>query len=211
MNKNVKTGLVILAAGSAKRFGTDKLLKEFDGKPLLQIVLDNLKDAPCYKKVVVVRPDFPVERFDFSGYEMVLNHSHIYGISSSLKVGFNAFLLEEPEGIFITLGDMPFIYSSDIVEIRKRIVPEDPKIISFVHEGKKGFPTFIPGKFFKRIMELHGDRGASVLINDNKSAFIPLGGQKRHCFDIDTENDFKEALKTIERPEKAMGDTHRSR
>lgn len=206
----MKTGLVILAAGSAKRFGTEKLLEEFDGKPLLQIVLDNLRDAPCYKKVVVLRPDFPMDGFCFSGYEVILNYNHIEGISSSLKAGFNEFLLEEPVGVFIALGDMPFIYSSDVVEIRKRIEPKDPKIISFVYGGKKGFPTFIPNSFFKRIMELHGDRGASVLIRDNRAVFEPIEGQKRHCFDIDTEDDFKEAQKAIERPEKTVGDTHNS-
>ncbi|MDN5804036.1 MAG: NTP transferase domain-containing protein [Microlunatus sp.] len=50
---------VVLAGGASRRFGSDKLEAQVDGRPLLQLALDDLPDSA---RLAVVGPERPVPR-----------------------------------------------------------------------------------------------------------------------------------------------------
>ena len=59
MKKKLKLGCVLMAAGNATRFGENKLLAEFMGRPLIEYALRAIpKDA--FKRVAVVSQYVPV-------------------------------------------------------------------------------------------------------------------------------------------------------
>lgn len=190
--KTEKPGLIILAAGSGRRYGKDKLLEFLGNKRVLQNVLDNNRNACCEPKVIVVKPDFQVDFFDTVDYQIAVNHSHELGISTSIITGLKAVIGYGVPGVFLLLGDMPFITECDINFLLKKVEMNPDCFISFTFKGKKGFPTYIPAKFFKDLMKLEGDTGAFNLVKSGIAHFVGFKGERRHVIDIDTENDLKE-------------------
>jgi molybdenum cofactor cytidylyltransferase len=102
---------VVLAAGAARRFGSDKLLAELDGRPLLQHVLDRLAEAGLDDPVVVVPPDHDRLRaaIAWRRAELAVNPAPFEGLSSSLRVGWAAAIRAStpPDAVLVVLGDQP--------------------------------------------------------------------------------------------------------
>ena len=48
---------IVLAAGAGSRFGSGKLLARLGGQPIIEAVLDNLRDAPVDEVIVVIGAD----------------------------------------------------------------------------------------------------------------------------------------------------------
>ena len=90
----MKTGLIMLAAGNSRRFGSNKLLHEIEGKPMYLHVLELLlkvqkQTENCKLTVVTQYPEIKktAERY---GAEVYLNPTPERGIASSLVMGLEA-------------------------------------------------------------------------------------------------------------------------
>lgn len=90
----MKTGLIMLAAGNSRRFGSNKLLHEIEGKPMYLHVLEQLlkvqkQTENCKLTVVTQYPEIKktAERY---GAEVYLNPAPERGIASSLVMGLEA-------------------------------------------------------------------------------------------------------------------------
>lgn len=189
---NEKPGLIILAAGSSRRYGKDKLLESLEKKRILQTVLDNNSATACDPKILVIRPDFPINLFDTTDYQIAINRSHEFGISTSIITGLKSIIRYRVPGVFLVLGDMPFVRESDITYLWEKAKEKPDYFISFTFKGKKGFPTYIPEKYFDSLMKLEGDSGAFNIVKNGIAPFLGFEGEKRHIIDIDSENDLKE-------------------
>ena len=107
---------IVLAAGSARRFGSTKQLVLFRGRPLAQHALDALASAGIDEIVVVTGHDAdrveaalllpPQGRF-------VRNADHASGQSSSLAVGLHD-LAEDSEGAVVLLADQPGVTDAEV-------------------------------------------------------------------------------------------------
>jgi molybdenum cofactor guanylyltransferase len=98
--KNV--GAIILAGGNSKRFGVDKALYPFKGKPLVQIVIETIKNLT--KKIIIITnsPD----KLDFLNYK---KYNDIIPGAGSLG-GLYTGLYHSNHDLNIVLPcDMPFI------------------------------------------------------------------------------------------------------
>lgn len=101
---------VVLAAGSASRFGGRKLEARLAGRPILQHTLDALASAGLDDPVVVLPPDSGLEALiGWRGARRVVNPDPERGLSSSLQLGWAAAMAAEPqpEAILVVLGDQP--------------------------------------------------------------------------------------------------------
>ena len=116
---------LVLAAGAAARFGSNKLLAELDGRPLLQHVLDALAAAGVVEVVVVLGDAAEeIERAIAWRAERRVRNAHPdAGLSSSLRVGLAS--LEALElaatgqerrftGALVLLGDQPRVRAAVI-------------------------------------------------------------------------------------------------
>ena len=50
-----KKALIIMASGNSRRFGGNKLLADFDGKPLFRHILDSSAALPGLRRLVLTR------------------------------------------------------------------------------------------------------------------------------------------------------------
>ena len=111
-------GIVILAAGEARRFGACKQLAEFQGKPLLQHVLDAALALP-YKRLIVVTGKYDQEikkAFEdglVSGAEQVYNPDWPEGMSSSIRLGCQL-LASDCDQILVLLSDQVLVSTDEL-------------------------------------------------------------------------------------------------
>src|SRR5439155_4485542 len=105
---------VILAAGRSRRFGGDKLLAEWRGRPILWHVLDVTAAARASGEladawvVVAAEDDAAAVLARSAGLPRVVNPDADLGLSSSLRCGLTA-LPADAGAALILLGDQPMI------------------------------------------------------------------------------------------------------
>src|ERR1700674_2464191 len=83
-------GAIILAAGASSRMpGSQKLLLEFDGRPMVTHAVEAASEGGCHQVVVVYSAD-DVKNAVEGAAEVVHNPAAHTGMASSLKVGLRA-------------------------------------------------------------------------------------------------------------------------
>jgi molybdenum cofactor cytidylyltransferase len=160
---------LLLAAGQSSRMGSNKLLAEVDGRPMVARVAQRLLSSHARPIVAVLgneaaRVDaalgkLPVER--------VRNPAFAEGLSTSLKAGLAA-LPEDIDGVLICLGDMPLVAGRDLDRLIAAFNPlEGRAIVVPMRRGKRGNPVLWAKRFIPEMAELAGDVGAKHLIGEH--------------------------------------------
>ncbi len=118
MINNLKT--YILTGGKSSRFGEDKLNFSFNGKPLLQHVIETV--SPFSEETVLVG-----NSGDFSSFKLrILSDSPFF---SGPVSGIHSILSDSQQSDkFIIAGDMPFLENKELQNYLKS-ADENPKIL----------------------------------------------------------------------------------
>jgi molybdenum cofactor cytidylyltransferase len=192
-------GAVVLAAGLSRRFGSAKLLAEWQGRPVLAHVLETIAgardDGLLTGGVVVHRPDdtdtprLARER----GLEPHINTRSAQGMASSLLLGLNALSAErwEPmEGALVVMGDQPLL-RKDVIEqlLRAFSPPMDlvrPRYLDDPDEP--GHPVLVRRTLWDRARSLEGDQGFRALATWSNARVVTIDVSGRNP-DVDTPED----------------------
>ena len=171
--KKVPPGLriaaLLLAAGQSSRMGSNKLLAEIDGRPMVARVAQRLLSSHARPIVAVLGNQ--ADRVDAAlgklPVERVRNPAFAEGLSSSLKAGLAA-LPEDVDGVIVCLGDMPLVAGRDLDRLIAAFNPlEGRAIIVPTRRGKRGNPVLWAKRFIPEMAELAGDVGAKHLIGEH--------------------------------------------
>lgn len=154
---------ILLAAGSASRFGGGKLLHPLaDGTPIgiasLRILRSALPDV-----IVVVRAGDDKLQALFAAEKMPVSVSHdaYLGMGHSLVCGIDA--SRNADGWVIALADMPFLQPATIKTVA-RSVEKSGGIALPAYRGERGHPVGFGSRYRDELLQLGGDAGARALI-----------------------------------------------
>jgi CTP:molybdopterin cytidylyltransferase MocA len=158
---------VVLAAGSGSRFGpgTPKVVAPLAGVPILQRVLQALRQPPVGRVVVVLgyAADQVRAAVDLTGVDVVINPLHASGQASSVAAGLAA-LPVEAEAAVIAMGDQPGITPGVVAALvagyRKALRP----IVVPTYGGERGTPVLLARPVFGPMAALEGDVGARAIM-----------------------------------------------
>ena len=157
----LKIGCVVLAAGNARRFGSNKLKAEVDGESLIRRAL---KAVPSGLVTVVDQPGL--------------------GLSRSVRLGLEQLL--DCDGVLFLVADQPWL-KRDSAEALAALWAQNPgKIAAMAHGGIRGNPCLFPARFYPELLELTGDRGGSAVIRRHEDALILLETDALELADVDT-------------------------
>ncbi len=157
---------VVLAAGMSSRMGSNKLLADLDGKPLLRHAVEAAIASHANPVIVVTGKDADAVKVSLRGLNVafVNNPDFAKGLSSSLRVGVNA-VPQTSDGALIVLGDMPGVSHALLDKLIAAFDPiEDRAICVATRHGKQGNPVLWARRFFPEIAVIEGDVGARNLI-----------------------------------------------
>jgi molybdenum cofactor cytidylyltransferase len=163
---------VVLAAGLARRMGSNKLLAPIDGAPMIARAVDAALASEARPVIVVTGNEAEKLRAALTGRAVTFVHNPDFaqGLSASIKRGVAA-VPPECDGALICLGDMPRVAAEDIDRLIAAFNPVEGRAICVpVRGGKRGNPVLWARRFFGEMQELAGDAGAKHLIGAHGEA-----------------------------------------
>ena len=154
---------IVLAAGGGTRFGGGKLLARLGGQPLIEAVLDNLREAPVDEVIVVVGAEAErlrevCERY---GVRTVENEEWEQGQSTSVLAGLRACA---GDAAVILLGDQPLIGAGAVGRLVTAFT-EGAKVVVATYGGQRRNPVLFSREVWPLLeAELAGDEGARSVL-----------------------------------------------
>ena len=177
---------VVLAGGYSSRAGTNKMLLEFDKKPLLLHTIDSIKDFVDEIVVVTGRYDKELRPY-LKDVKVAYNKDYDKGMFSSVLTG----LKEVKEDALILPGDICQIQHQTI----EKLLKEKGCISIPTYKGSSGHPLFINKDMVKLILkeDMESNLHAFILKNEAKVNFVKVDDPFIK-FDIDTIEDYNRFL-----------------
>lgn len=186
---------LLLAAGSASRFGSDKLRHALPHGVPIAVQAARVLKLELSRVVAVVRPGSE-ELPGFlakEGCEVVVCESAAEGMGASLACAARA--AGEADGYLVALGDMPFLRRTSIAAVRDALAGGAPLVAPYFRT-RRGHPIGFSHRFLPDLLSLKGDEGAKRVLaaHERELVKIPIGdpGVIR---DIDTPGDLLPPLR----------------
>jgi molybdenum cofactor cytidylyltransferase len=200
----MKTGIILLAAGSSSRLGRAKQLIEFQGKTLIKKSIEEAQNsqADCLVLVLGSNPELIQTGFDSSSTPFIVNPDWQHGMSSSMQAGLR-FLMEKEviDQVLLMLCDQPFVDASLLDQLITAKEESGKKIVASAYSNTMGVPALFDGRYFEELLQLSGSEGAKKVIFNHQAEVhaldFPLG-----AMDLDTEEDVSQFL--IRYPQKNL-------
>ena len=192
-------GAVVLAAGSSSRMpGSQKLLLEFDGRPMVRHAVEAASEGGCHQ-VVVVYSTSDVKAAVDGAAELVHNPDAHTGMASSLKAGLRA-LRPEIEAAVVLLGDQPLVGSRTVAALLRAWRREGSRPAVAVSKRRNQWtpPVVLAREMWEQIYALAGDAGARQILDGHPELLdtVPAPGRPD---DIDTPADYAKILSLFPR------------
>jgi molybdenum cofactor cytidylyltransferase len=167
---------LLLAAGAATRFGSDKLRHELPHGVAIAVQAARHLKLELDRVIAVVRPGQLElsENLSKEGCRVTVCENAAEGMGASLACAARA--AGEAQGYLVALGDMPFIRRSSIAAVRDALAAGAPLAAPYFR-ARRGHPVGIAGSFYSGLLLLSGDEGARKLLSMNEKILVkvPLG------------------------------------
>ena len=189
-----KIAILILAAGSSSRMGTAKQLLPYKKTTLLGWAIQQVKKTKANSTFCVLGANATIikEQIDQYKIETIFNADFKNGLSTSIIAGVNHIIAKNFDSVLITLADQPNIKTKYLDELIITSKENPKKIIVSNYETKIGVPAIFPKNYFNQLLNLKGDKGASIFLNNNISETIKM--LPFNLIDIDTKEDYQKLI-----------------
>ncbi|HZO00987.1 MAG TPA: nucleotidyltransferase family protein [Burkholderiales bacterium] len=189
----------MLAAGSATRFGSDKLRHELPHGVAIAVQAARHLRPEIAHVVAVVRPDSPelLQTLNNEGCEVVVCDNAAEGMGASLACAARAAAHSCPDadGYLIALADMPFVRRTTIAAVRDALAA-GAALAAPYFRARRGHPVGVSKKYLPDLLALKGDEGARKLVGENERVLIKIPvGDPGVIRDIDTPGDLAPPLR----------------
>lgn len=160
---------VLLAAGASLRYGDqNKLLADFDGRPMLRVVADAIVEAKRFGELVVVTGfDSAAIEGALQGLPVRYAHNAAWqnGMGGSIATGISA-LSAGCAGAAIIPGDMPYLTATLLDRLAATFEQTGGSGIVFpaIENGEQRNPVIWPRSTFGRLSKLKGRVGGKSLL-----------------------------------------------
>ncbi len=187
---------IILAAGSAKRMGTQKLLLPFGNCTIVECVMRVVKASELFDDIVVVYRDSAVrETAEKLGIRTAMNLNAHMGLSTSVIAGVKSCNADTEAYMFFS-GDQPLISEEWLEALTNEYKKSKEYIIVPLYREKRGMPTIFPASFRDELLSVEGDSGGRSIIEKHREKVVFVKNDNKAAgFDIDTSEDYESALK----------------
>lgn len=186
---NYRIGCLIMAAGNAARFGENKLLAEYRGKPLIAYALDCVPKA-LFDRVCVVTQYPQIKTLAAEhGFDVLVNDRPEDGISYTIRLGTEA--LADCDAILYLVADQPMLQAASVEAVVQAWMHNPDRIAGAASGDRRGNPNIFPKRFYKELCALEGDRGGSRIISAHEDDFLPVQIARQELFDCDTKQELQ--------------------
>ena len=177
-----KTGCVIMASGLGKRFGGNKLMADFHGKPMIRQALD-ATEGLFTRRVVVTRHESVAELCRGQNVEVVLHD--LPNRNDTVRLGLEA--LGDLDCCMFLPGDQPLLRRETAAKLLQNWQQHPDSIIRPIHEDTEGSPVVFPSWAFPELKNLPEGKGGNVVIKNHPHEVIRVSvSDPFELADVDT-------------------------
>ena len=204
--------IIYMAAGNSRRFGSNKLLYELDGKPMYRHLLDHLveikdrynklkSDSPVIDITVVTRYR---EILDYCSSipdcHAVLSPDSEKGISYTIKAGIMAVQEQKKTGMqdyyMFAVADQPYLKSQSVIKLIDRVLENTGgKQLAFSLRcgAAVGNPCVFHSSLIPQLLSLEGDKGGRSVAKKYDCVYVDIADELE-LMDIDTLSNSKHTV-----------------
>ena len=186
---------LLLAAGAARRFGSDKLRHALPHGVSIAVQAARHLRPEVPEVIAVVKPgaDRLASLLEAEGCRIVVCPNADEGMGASLACAAAA--AGQAAGYVVALADMPFVRRSTIAAVRDAVAGGAALAAPYFHT-RRGHPVGIAGRFFGDLVVLRGDEGAKALLARHAGELVKIPvGDPGVVRDIDTPGDLAPRLR----------------
>ena len=194
---------VFLAAGTSSRMGeANKLLLNFNDKPMVVYCFQKLKKSSINQIIIVTGYEHTFIQKALKNHHNYFIHNEDYenGMTGSIQKGINA-EKHNTDAYLICLSDMPFLNTSDydfLLDEFRRSYQNKSLIIVPNSKGRSGNPVIFSKHFKDEILSHKSPNGCKEIIKSNANAVIKVLLENESAFgDIDTMEDYTNYIDRI--------------
>ncbi len=178
-------GCIIMASGNSRRFGENKLLADFCGKPLFSFVLDATEDI-FSQRAVVTRHKEIAEICNTRKIKTVV-HSLPYK-SDTIRLGIEA--LNGVDRCMFIPADQPLISKETVYSLALSSLNEPDFIWRTVFKKTQCSPVIFPKAYFTELAELKKEMGGNTVIKNHIECLRTISVSNEYeLYDIDYPDD----------------------
>ncbi len=185
---------LLLAAGSATRFGSDKLQHALPHGVSIAVQAARHLKSEMTRVIAVVRPgaDQTARALAAEGCEVVVCERAAEGMGASLACAVQA--AGAADGYLVALADMPFVRPSTIAAVRDALA-QGAALAAPYFRARRGHPVGFAGRFGAQLQCLAGDEGAKRLMDAHAAQLVKVPvGDPGAIRDIDQPSDLAPPL-----------------
>ena len=203
----MKVSLIYMASGFGKRYGTNKLITEFQGEPLyLHGLLSLQKAAKLLEEDKLQCKLFLISQYErvLSGSfdrvpeaERIFNEDSDQGITASLKLGTEV-SRKDTDAFLYFVADQPCMRGETIAEFVRGFLKSGKGIGCVCAKGHRGSPNLFSRKYKKELLALEGDQGGRQIMQKHPEDIWMMEVDERELRDIDQPSDLRQLRLELE-------------
>lgn len=204
--------IIYMAAGNSRRFGSNKLFYELDGKPMYRHLLERLieikdrynklkSDSPVIDITVVTRYR---KILDYCACipdcHAVLSPDSEKGISYTIKAGIMAVQEQKKTGMqdyyMFAVADQPYLKSQSVIKLIDRVLENTGgKQLAFSLRcgAAVGNPCVFNSSLIPQLLSLEGDKGGRSVAKKHDCVYVDVADASE-LMDIDTLSNSKHTV-----------------
>ena len=214
--------IIYMAAGNSRRFGSNKLFYELDGKPMYRHLLERLieikdrynKLKKAGKKIKNAESNNPViditvvtryrEILDYCSSipdcHAVLSPDSEKGISYTIKAGIMAVQEQKKTGMqdyyMFAVADQPYLKSQSMIKLIDKVLENkgNKRLVFSLRCGNAvGNPCVFHSSLIPQLLSLEGDKGGRSVAKKYDCVYVDIADE-RELMDIDTLSNSKHTV-----------------
>ena len=204
--------IIYMAAGNSRRFGSNKLFYELDGKPMYRHLFERLieikdrynklkSDSPVIDITVVTRYR---EILDYCSSipdcHAVLSPDSEKGISYTIKAGIMAVQEQKKTGMqdyyMFAVADQPYLKSQSVIKLMDKVLENkgNRQLVFSLRRGDAvGNPCVFHSSLIQQLLSLEGDKGGRSVAKKYDCVYVDIADELE-LMDIDTLSNSKHTV-----------------
>lgn len=185
--------ILYLAAGQARRFGSNKLLASYEGKPLYRHGFDAIREAirereDCTLNVVTCWDEIAASVTE-DGVRCILCPDSHLGVSYTIRAGISAVQpLYGGDYLVFAVADQPHLTAETVAHLLDT-AKLHPVTACLAYGEQAGNPVMFAASLADELCALEGDRGGKAVMRHHPEGHIDVPCDPRELDDVDVKTD----------------------
>lgn len=221
VKKARRIAMVLMASGFGKRYGRNKLLEDFQGRPLFAHAFARAVESGADSICVVTRyPEirdyvekwrkeeteknvrqegfseagkFPSSARSPERIRVIWNPHQERGISESIRLGLEA--QRDADGCCFVVCDQPLLTTATIQRMFEAFRKSPDQIFVCTNGSRRGNPVLFPKSLFGELLKLTGDSGGKQIMRRYPQRVREIMTENaKELFDVDSARDLSVLL-----------------